>query len=521
MNFVRIACVQLQALDGPFFRKALEKALLAVDSAAADGADLILLPESLFPSYYLGGMEGEDASWRDVDPCSLFSEKAKERKIHLATGLVLPEGRSLFNGAVLWGPDGRELLKTFKSNLWHFDRKYMKAGKSFPVAQTALGPIGMMVCADGRIPEICRILALKGAKIVLDLTNLTSAGHRREDLSNPQLEYMLPARAAENGVWIAVADKVGLEAETVLNCGGSCIIDPLGKTIASASSWKEEILIADVDMNFSTSSFPFRSPSRYLSLTKKTENTEAYRNQFRPLVPCEDEIFAALCCFGFTDGEDGLSKAIRFLSRALDQGNHLVCLPPLPGRFREEAVKKLSTLIPDEEHIMVLPFLFEEGPAEILLCSSIGVMGRIRQGIFSPVQTPLGNLGAVFGEDGWAPEPIRCLMIEGAEIVLWYDGMNRPSAITEKVARTRASENRIFVFHFRGGEDAAAIGPSGTVLTSVLQGEDLAVSAMCHRMESRGKTVIPGTNIITGRIPEAYGDLVFSGKGVEKERHDV
>ena len=79
------------------------------------------------------------------------------------------------------------------------------------------------------------------------------------------------------------------------------------------------------------------------------------------------------------------------------------------------------------------------------------------------------------------------------------------------VARTRAAENRVFVLHLYGN-DASIIGPSGAVLASALRNGDQAVSAMIRRAESRAKTVVPGTNIISGRIPEAYGELIASGE---------
>ena len=62
---------------------------------------------------------------------------------------------------------------------------------------------------------------------------------------------MLRCRALENKVWIAAADKVGIEAESIVYAGNSCIIDPKGDLVASASSHREEVICASIDTSIS------------------------------------------------------------------------------------------------------------------------------------------------------------------------------------------------------------------------------------------------------------------------------
>jgi len=100
-----------------------------------------------------------------------------------------------------------------------FDSRWFCAGEQYPVAETEFGKVGMFICADGRLPEIVRCLSLQGADILLDLTNWVTSGFEKETLTNPQVEYMIPTRALENRVWIIAANKVGMEAKSILYCG--------------------------------------------------------------------------------------------------------------------------------------------------------------------------------------------------------------------------------------------------------------------------------------------------------------
>ena len=507
-----VACVQTRANELADSGASLSRGLELVGEAASSGASLVLLPEAFYPAYYLGEFPAGKRTWRPEEGASLLSARARECGVYLAAGIILEEGGTTFNGGILWGPDGREILRTRKSNLWHFDSRYVSPGETFDVASTELGPLGMIICADGRIPEICRILALKGARLVLDLANLTSSGRDREKLSNPQLEYTLAARAAENGIWLAVADKVGLEAETVLNCGGSCVIDPQGNVVASASTFREEILCVPVDLSLPVPPLPERFPERYASLAAPTERTRAFQNQLEPLLPVHDELYASLLRFSPSSPSEYLAMARRFIPRAVDQGGRLLFLPGFPWGDGSGSMDVLPGLLGDSGTVAALPVSSCGGgsPDSMVFFRREGEIGRGMKGRHVPVDTPAGRIGTLFDEEGWLPEPGRCLMIEGAEIVLWNAAGGVPSlSATLKIARTRSSENRYFLLLSLGGPQGGGwiLGPSGAPLAATLEGTDQGIGAILRRMESRGKTVVPGTNIISGRRPELYGFL--------------
>ena len=504
---LKLACVQMRARSAEHRGEALRSALRMIDAAADGGARMALLPETFYPSYYLGGI---DPAWSWREAFSALSEKAAERRIFLAAGIVLEDGGSLRNAAVLWGPDGKECLRTYKSNLWHFDERYVEPGLSFDVAETPWGPIGMMICADGRIPEIARILALKGARLILDPTNLVASGRDPSRLSSPQLEYMLCARAAENGLWIAVANKVGLEAESVLNCGGSCVIDAFGEKVASLCPDREDILFVDVDPDAAPHALPARTPEKYGALAKKTEETGAFKNLSAPLSPlAEDELFLGVAQFSFEGTADYVKRAARVLTRSADQGASLLCLPGTLSCSGSEIAASLSSSLAGEK-CMAACAVSEPASAgrRLVLFDGCGAVASLPEGAYTPVETSAGKIGVVFGDEGWNPEPVRCLMLEGAEIVLWYGAYEdeRGRSIVEKIARTRASENRVcIVASFSGpARESFIVPPSGAVAASALPGESQAVFALLRRSDCRWKTVTPGTDIVLGRRPEAY-----------------
>jgi len=253
---LRVACVQLAAHSLDQAEDGLAHALQMIEEAASAAPDLIILPECTYPAYYLHTLSirrsGTRCSGRaPVRPCeevlALFADQARRFRCHVAVGLVeeAPDGR-LYNAAFLVGPDGRLVGRVRKQFLWHFDSRWFSPGDEPDVFPTPWGPAGMFICADARLPEIPRVLALKGARLFIDLTNLVSTGRDQTRLTNAQVEYMLKARAIENQAWIAVANKVGMEEESIPYCGRSLIVSPQGDVVAQGSSDLPEIVLADI-----------------------------------------------------------------------------------------------------------------------------------------------------------------------------------------------------------------------------------------------------------------------------------
>lgn len=496
---VRVACVQMRAGEPGDRRTTADRILGFLERSAREGAELVVFPEAAYPAYYIG--PGMDRARTLVAESEEFldavSRKARSLGVYVAIGVLCPEwdGR-ISNSAFLIDPEGMILAQARKNNMWHFDSRYVCQGHEYPVVPTPLGVVGLMVCADGRAPEIARILALKGADIILDLANLTGSG----SLSNPQVEYMLPARARENAVWLVVADKVGLESKTVLNCGSSRVIDPWGRIAASLDAREEAILHAAIDVSLPRPTLPPRHPERYSLLVSKRDPLPR-----RDLSPYR-ELLCGIVQYPFRSGEEYGTKAKEFLEILQDQGYSVICLPRLePDGSHDDVVRALLPYI-DDGHLVVFGVSGKAKNCGVTFISSGGVNAVFGgNDAVKARDTPLLRCGALFGDEGFVPEAARCLMLDGAEVVFWYDTGHDQAA--ELLARTRAAENRVYFVRMcsiSSNDSACIVAPNGNVIASTVSGEEMATGAMITPVLSSMKIVVPGTDVVGNRFPEDY-----------------
>ena len=110
--------------------------------------------------------------------------------------------------------------------------------------------IAPLICYDQWYPEAARINALKGAKIIFYPTAIGWFDYlkKNEPFSAKRWENAMRAHASMNGIYVAAVNRVGIEDELDF-WGGSFIADPFGEVIARASDKKEEVLVAEIDIN--------------------------------------------------------------------------------------------------------------------------------------------------------------------------------------------------------------------------------------------------------------------------------
>jgi predicted amidohydrolase len=213
-----------------------------LEEAAAAGAELVVLPECAVPGYMFDS--GEEAlPYAEEIPgatTEAFEQHCARLGIHAITGMLERDGDMLYNAAILVGPDG--LIGSYRKTHLPFlgvDR-FVTPGNELKVYDTAIGKIGLIICYDLRFPEASRTLALAGADIVALPTNFPMAARL-------QCEIIAPARAAENRIYLLVANRVGKERWGEF-CGRSQIVDPFGNRLAETDVETETLLVADVDL---------------------------------------------------------------------------------------------------------------------------------------------------------------------------------------------------------------------------------------------------------------------------------
>jgi 5-aminopentanamidase len=220
----------------------LEKILNYIRAAAQNGARLIAFPECAISGYVFSSRD-EAIPYMESVPGPSTREIADCCKItntYVVTGLLEIDGKRCFNTAILIGPEGL-IGKYRKIHLPYLgiDRYLDHGDRPFEVYPTPIGNIGLHICYDATFPESARVMALKGADILVLPTNWPAG---REKVPN----LILPSRAYENRVYILAADRVGREKGAGF-LGLSKILDTLGDTLVQASRENEEIIYAEID----------------------------------------------------------------------------------------------------------------------------------------------------------------------------------------------------------------------------------------------------------------------------------
>lgn len=259
MSAITIASVTLPA----FYDKArnLHNLLAWMAHAAQESADLVVFPEQILQGYLPDTLNwnGEAVAWQmaqaEVVPQGesvvALQRQATQLGVHVVFGMTErhPErAEVLFNSAVLLGPQG--LVGVYRKVHQPGDEKHVYyPGSDFPVFNTPLGRIGMLICYDKVFPESTRELALKGADIMIMPTAWGYGGDSSAGDADPMVDsYTLfgRARALENQCWMIESNLCGAHGNLHYH-GHSRIIDPLGNIIAD-SGITEGMALANVEV---------------------------------------------------------------------------------------------------------------------------------------------------------------------------------------------------------------------------------------------------------------------------------
>lgn len=201
-----------------------------IEAAAKQHVDFLVLPEVL--TYAGGSTYAECAEPIPGPSTEFFGKLAKQHNLHLVPGLIERDGHLIYNVAVLIGPDGNLIGKYRKVCLPRGEIEGgIQPGHEYPVFDTKLGKVGMMVCYDGFFPEVARELSNRGAEVIA----WPVMG------CNPLLGA---ARACENHVYVVSSTHTDAAANWMI----SAVYGHDGKPLAQAKDWGT-LAIAEVDLN--------------------------------------------------------------------------------------------------------------------------------------------------------------------------------------------------------------------------------------------------------------------------------
>ena len=246
---MRVAAVQLNS-NGDKDRN-LATAERLVREAAADGADLVALPEKW--NLLASGAELA-AGAEPLDGASLTAARgwARELGLHLLAGSISERGREgekASNTSVLIGPEGEDLATYRKIHMFDVDAggvsyresEHAQPGSESVAASAGELTLGMTVCYDLRFPELFRILALRGARLIAVPSAFTLA------TGKDHWDVLLRARAIENQLFVLAPNQVGEAPPHYSSFGRSMIVDPWGVVLATAPDG-ECFVSADLDL---------------------------------------------------------------------------------------------------------------------------------------------------------------------------------------------------------------------------------------------------------------------------------
>jgi N-carbamoylputrescine amidase len=233
----------------------IEAHLPLVAKAAKKGVKVLCFQEVFTQPYFC---PSQDAKWYraaeaipDGPTTRLMQDLARKHAMVIVVPIYEEAMTGVYyNTAAVIDADGRYLGKFRKVHIpqvaGFYEKFFFKPGNlGYPVFETAYCRLGVYICYDRHFPEGWRALALNGAEYIVN-PSATVAG-----LSQYLWELEQPAAAVANGVFIGACNRVGTEAPWNIGrfYGSSYVVNPRGKLLRQASEDKDELVVADMDLD--------------------------------------------------------------------------------------------------------------------------------------------------------------------------------------------------------------------------------------------------------------------------------
>ena len=256
-----VALIQMSCGADP--ARNVRTAIDQIARASRGGAKLICLPELFRSLYFCQKQDYKCFQLAEPIPgptTQLLSTAAKKHKITLVSSLFEKRAGGLYhNTAVVFGPNGKILGTYRKMHIPDdpgFNEKfYFTPGDTgFQPIDTPVGRLGILVCWDQWYPEAARLMALRGAQILIYPTAIGWARGEKKDVCQTQRnawQTIQRSHAIANGLFVLSINRTGREKNLDF-WGTSFVSNPMGRVVAEASTSRAEIVRASLQLSETT-----------------------------------------------------------------------------------------------------------------------------------------------------------------------------------------------------------------------------------------------------------------------------
>jgi len=507
---VRVATAQFYS--GADVSANLDLVVAYMREAAAAGAQVLVTPEN---SNRVRDYESREECYAKSESLTGpfitgLQAAAEEIGIMLAVGVDVrgEQAPDVHIASVLIDSTGEILHVHHKTVFWDYEYTLFTPGtKQLEVIETRIGRIGQLMCADGIVPEVPRILALKGAEILVN--SLNSRGP-------DEMRVHEPLRAIENHVWHVAANTVGGPADGYPWTGGSQIVSPTGHILANAGETDEGVVWADITPAASHpkvlygigSLVAFRRPELYGELVADVDS-HVGASMYGPVadgIPSRVMRVATLQTSWYHSTEWTLTRAVMQVAHAKTRGATLGVFPELfihrtgsitddPAAASALAAETLDALraAAAEHGVWLVVSLVEQSheafhSTAYLISDAGDIAATYRKAHLSEAErewaepgdelvvadTPIGRIGLMIGNEVWLPEVARILALRGAEIIAHPADWERIEAATQ-AATERTEENRVHLISTARTDNPAGYGSQILIADRFIPGQPVAL----------------------------------------------
>ncbi len=233
VHLVQMPCVE----ERPDENRARARWLLSEHKPVCE-REFIVLPELFDVGLFATGYENADAGIPGPT-LDFLKELAREHSAYVVATGIEPVESKYYNTLVVTSPNGELLAKYRKVHPFQEERKTFLCGDRLVLFEARGMKVGVEICYDLRFPELSRTLALEGAELILIPAAFP-------DPRSPHWNTLLAARAIENQLYVAAANRIGFGYDGKTYFGHSQLVDPWGVLLSRINS-EERVVTASGD----------------------------------------------------------------------------------------------------------------------------------------------------------------------------------------------------------------------------------------------------------------------------------